>query len=256
MKKFVVILIVFGISVPFLKAQDTISKSHTDTTDASSSVLNDFFAYYILKNRKTEPSVSRWNMEVFLGFGFLLGDIKNNSASLVYGSSCYADYGFKGVYKVSPIYSATFGLGITFNFFRIKNGIENGMLNFAPFTPSDPNYVMNKESYATMNFYLFAGNRLYFGPKSKAFVELGIYGGYDLLRNYTLSFYGPSEMKGDFVYSNPSAFVPFDAGIQVNLAPLRWLSLCGRYRLTNCFYSSFSNAELPRFSVGLFLNTF
>jgi hypothetical protein len=266
MKKMLLFTVIIGAALSSANAQNESNHAFPaqDTTvvadDPNSNVLSDFLTYVAHRNHRTKNEKTngnrRWYAEPYFGFGFIAGDIRHNAARLLPGESYSIDFGIKSRYQVTRFYSLTFNTGWQHNRYKITDGIVNRILGDAPL-PLDGSeaYVVTSERYRTWAFHVSIGNRLNFDGNRKwgragKYIELSAYGGYLYSRQYLSSFHGSNGIKAELSYKDPDLFLPFEAGVQANLG-IGWLSVWGRYRLTDCFYSSQTNASLPPLTVGM-----
>ena len=233
-----------------------------EESTSNNNVLTDFLAYVVNKqhqqNQQKKDRQSGWHTEPYFGYGFIVGDIENNRAKLLYGNSYSIDFGIKSRYQFNPVYSFTFNAGWLHNRYKISDGIVNGFLGNS-FTLIDPsNYTVGNERFRTWALHLSFGNRFNFDKNRKfddigKYIEISAYGNYAYSRKYLLTMQGNSNVEADLSYKAPALFNPFEAGVQVNLG-FEHFSIWGRYRLTDWFDSNDTKTKLPPFVVGVAVN--
>ena len=255
MKKIILLFAFISWGTSAIQAQNDTTAHKTipqqDTTgvsDGSSGILGDFLEFVVDKNKKKEKK--GWKEELHAGFGFVVGNLENSSANIVHGSSWSIDMGFKTIYRVSGIYALTIDVDFRTTTHKVIGGISNDIIG-STIEVHPGNFVLNNESFVIGGIGLGLGNRFNFCKTSGvgSYVEVSVYGNY-AFGQYNISYEGENGTSTTVLYKKSNLFRPFEAGAQVNLG-FRWFNVWGRYRFTDCFYSSQTAVKLPRFVVGL-----
>ena len=179
-----------------------------------------------------------------MGFACPVGN--QNTLPVYYGNSFNLEFGLRYLYRPSKAYAIGTFLQYTFYSYKLDNkGQDLFGLNIAT--------AQGRQYYRTDNLGTGLINRFYLFPHGRrwqVYLDLGAYGDYSYSKRLKIKYF-PDGKKHKYKYRDGSKFNPFEAGVFA-AAGWDWISVYGRYRLTDCFNrKTLAVDEAPRLSLGV-----
>lgn len=234
----------FTIQSPFKVI--TQEKSANDfTTLKKDTIINN--SELILVQTYSKPKSFRHNItEFYIGLGFATPIGSNNALPVYYGNSFNLEIGFKYLYRPAKGYAIGTFIQYSCYSYKLKNNNQD-LFDLGIATTSGRQY------YRTDNLGTGIINRFYLFPQSRTrqvYIDLGAYGDYSYSKRVKIKD-KTSGGKQKYKYRDGSKFNPFQAGVFAAIG-YNWISVYGKYRLTNCFnHNEVDVADPTRLSIGI-----
>jgi hypothetical protein len=216
--------------------------SAAQTTIMEKDVLSDTIA------PRSGPNLRHFT-HLYLGFGFVGGQVEGGGASIRYFHSTDFNAGIRHKRKINRFYDLVFD----FNYGLTSFSIEQQAGKTFPTTN-----LFSREKINFNHFGLQLYNRINFGRRGnfiKNFIDLGGYGDWEfqvkhitVQNNISSSPYFANNAR--VIHTGLDYINNLNYGLGARIGRNRF-SLYGKYRLSNLFKPDYNFPELPRLIVGL-----
>lgn len=217
---------------------DTITYSSGETVIIKTVSSNKYYNY----KRKPRRHITQF----YAGLGFATPIGSENALPIYYGNSFNLELGVRYLYRPAKAYAIGTFLQYSCYSYKLKpNGQDLFDLGIAT--------TAGKHYYRTDNLGTGIINRFFLFPYSRSrqlYIDLGAYGDYSYSKRVKIKDES-SGNKEKYKYRDGSKFNPFEAGVFAAIG-YDWISVYGRYRLTNCFNQNEVDVYDPtRLSIGI-----